>query len=209
MGSDREARFWPGRDLVREPISRTPASTLRGSQDPRRTLGPKTRAFASSLFGDDLHALRVLSLANGVVGVLHASVLSIHAIGQAYAKVATITPKSGTKQVDRMLSNQAMHVELLQRQWVRFVVGAREEIVVALDWTDFDGDDHTTVCAYLVTSHGRATPMMWRTVQKSKLKGQRSRTEFDLTTRLNAALPAAWALARERGIFLPIGKTTS
>lgn len=173
-------------------MSRTPASTLRTSQRRRRqALDLKqTREFASSLFGNDLHALRVLSLANGVVGVLHASVLSIHAIGQAYAKVATITPKSGTKQVDRMLSNEAMHVELLQRQWVGFVVGAREEIVVALDWTDFDGDDHTTLCAYLVTNHGRATPMMWRTVQKSKLKGQRSQAEFDLTTRLNEALPA-------------------
>ena len=37
------------------------------------------------IFEDDLHARRVLSLANGVVGVLDAAVLSIHAIGRGYA----------------------------------------------------------------------------------------------------------------------------
>lgn len=167
------------------------SSTLHSSGRRRRALDlQQTRKFAESLFGDDLHALRVLSLANGVVGVLHAALLSVHAIGQAYAKVAKITPKSGTKQVDRMLSNGAMFVETLQRQWVRFVVGPREEIVVVLDWTEFDDDDHSTLCAYLVTRHGRATPMMWRTVLKSELKRQRSSIEFALMTRLNDSLPA-------------------
>lgn len=79
-------------------MSSTPTSTLRSSGRRRRALDLKqTRQFAESLFGEDMHALRVLSLANGAVGVLHAAMLSIHAIGQAYAKVARITPKSGTK----------------------------------------------------------------------------------------------------------------
>lgn len=165
-------------------------SKLRTANRRRRTLDlEQMRTLAESLFGDDLHALRVLSLANGATGVLHAATLSVHAVGQAYAKTAKIKPKSGTKQVDRMLSNDAVDVEMLQRQWVQFVVGVREEVVIALDWTEFDKDDHSTLCAYLVTRHGRATPMMWRTVQKSKLKGQRSEHEFELLTRLNEALP--------------------
>ena len=40
------------------------------------------------MFGQEMHAARVQSLANGVVGVLMAAVLSIHAIGQAYALLA-------------------------------------------------------------------------------------------------------------------------
>ena len=36
------------------------------------------------IFEGDLHARRVLSLANGVVGVLDAAVLSIHAIGRDF-----------------------------------------------------------------------------------------------------------------------------
>ncbi len=50
----------------------------------------------------------MLSLANGVVGVLHPAALAIHAIGQAYAKVANIQPKSGVKQVDRLPSNAGL-----------------------------------------------------------------------------------------------------
>lgn len=158
----------------------------------RQTLDlQQTRSFVMGLVGEDLHAKRVESVANGVVGVLHAAMLAISAIGQAYAKVAGIKAKSGTKQVDRLLSNRGVSLDVLFRAWVRFVVGPRPEIVVALDWTEFDKDDHSTLCAYLVTRHGRATPMMWRTVQKSLLKGQRSGIEFDLLSSVNEALPGS------------------
>jgi hypothetical protein len=42
--------------------------------------------------------------------------------------------------------------------WVPYVIGERPEIVVALDWTDFDQDNQSTIALYLVTKHGRATP---------------------------------------------------
>lgn len=157
----------------------------------RHTLDPRhTRTFMMNLLGEDMHAKRVESLANGVVGVLYAAVVSIHAIGQAYARVARIKAKSGTKQVDRLLSNRGIQLDVLLESWVSFVVGPRPNLVVALDWTEFDGDDHSTLCAYLVTRHGRATPLMWRTVQKSQLKGHRSGIEFDVLTRLNGYLPS-------------------
>lgn len=158
----------------------------------RQTLDlQQTRNFVTGLLGEDLHAKRVLSVANGVAGVLHAAMLGISAIGQAYAKVAGIKAKSGTKQIDRLLSNRGVSLDVLFRAWVNFVVGPRVDAVVALDWTEFDKDDHSTLCAYLVTRHGRATPMMWRTVQKSQLKGKRSGIEFDLLTTLNDFLPAS------------------
>lgn len=163
-------------------------SKLRSNK--RSTLNlQQTRNFVMGLVGEDLHAKRVQSLANGVVGVLYAAMLGIHAIGQAYAKVARIKAKSGTKQIDRLLSNRGVRLDVLFRAWVRFVVGPRERIVVAMDWTEFDNDDHSTLCVYLVTRHGRATPLMWRTVQKSLLKGKRSGIEFDILSALNDALP--------------------
>ena len=140
------------------------------------------------LFGASLHEKRLESLANGVVGVLHAAVLAIHAIGAAYAAVAQKRAKHGIKQVDRWLSNPAFDVARLWSSWVEFVVGVREEIVLALDWTDFERDDHTTLCAYLVTRHGRATPLMWRTVPKSTLEGKRTGYEHDLIETLHALL---------------------
>src|SRR5579883_250551 len=160
------------------------------ASSPRKTLDlDHTRRFAEQVFGEGLHALRVLSLANGVAGVLTAAVLSIHAIGQAYAQVAKITAKSGVKQVDRMLSNDGIDLDLVLRLWVQFVVGDGGEIVIALDWTDFELDDHTTLCAYLVTSRGRATPLAWKTVAKSKLKDHRTNHELAMIERIHGWIP--------------------
>ena len=155
----------------------------------RKTLGVKyTRGFLDALFGQEMHAARVQSLTSGVVGVLMAAVLSIHAIGQAYALLAGIKGKSGIKQIDRLLSNGGVDVEAILKEWVKFVVAVRKEIVVALDWTEFDDDDHSTLCAYLVTKHGRATPLVWQTVKKSELRGRRTGIEHALIERLHGWL---------------------
>lgn len=160
------------------------------SKSRRKRLGLKeTRQFIDKVFGSDLHALRVLSLANGVVGLLHAAVLSIHAIGQAYAVVSCITPKSGVKQVDRLLSNPGIGLDLMLRQWVQFVVGNAPSITVALDWTDFERDDQVTLCAYMVTRHGRAMPLVWRTMWKSQLKERQTDFEFELVDDLYLWMP--------------------
>ncbi len=42
-----------------------------------------TKGFLDALFGQEMHAARVQSLANGVVGVLMAAVVSVAAIGKA------------------------------------------------------------------------------------------------------------------------------
>jgi hypothetical protein len=142
------------------------------------------------IFEDDLHARRVLSLANGVVGVLDAAVLSIHAIGRGYAHATNHSEKHGVKQTDRMLGNAGIDVWLLFRPWARFVVGDRKEIVLALDWTEFDADDHATLAGYLITSHGRATPLIWMTVRKSTLEGKRNDYEYRLLERMHECVAA-------------------
>lgn len=147
-----------------------------------------SRELVEELFDDDLHARRVLSLANGVAGVLRAATLSVHAIGEGYAEVARTKPRFGVKQVDRFLSNAAIDVARLTPSWAKFVIAARKEIVVALDWTEFDKDDHATLCAYVVTSHGRATPLTWKTVKKSTLAGKRNDYEYEVIERLHGAL---------------------
>ncbi len=125
--------------------------------------------------GKHMHAKRVRSVTNAVVGVVHAVSLSIHAIGAGLAGAAGLNTKHAIKQVDRLLSNAALHVWALFAQGVPSVVGARPAIVVALDWTEFDADGHATIALDLVTSHGRATPLVWMTVQKAHLKGRRNR----------------------------------
>lgn len=170
--------------------STTLSNSLSSRPSDRKTLDLNhARDFVNRVFGADMHALRVLSLANGVIGVLHAAMLSIHAIGQAYALVAKITAKSGVKQVDRLLSNGGIALDVVLQQWARFIVGQNTEIIIALDWTDFEKDDHTTLCAYMVTTHGRAMPLAWQTVKKSALRDQRTGYELAMVERLHAWLP--------------------
>lgn len=166
-------------------------SSLGTRRSDRKTLDvDHVREFVDRVFGDGLHALRVLSLANGVAGVLNAAAISVHAIGQAYAQVAKITGKSGVKQVDRLLSNGGVELQAVMGSWVRFVIGENANVVIALDWTDFAKDDHTTLCAYVVTKQGgRATPLAWSTVSKSQLKNGRTKHELDMLRRLHAWLP--------------------
>ena len=146
--------------------------------------------FVNCIFDEeDLHSKRLESLSNGVAGALRSARASIHAIGQAYAEVASIRPKHGVKQVDRYLSNPAFDVWRLLPSWASFLIGARTEIVIAIDWTDYEADDQTTLSAYLVTSHGRASPLAWRTVRKSNLKNKQVSLERAFLDDLAAALP--------------------
>ncbi len=61
--------------------------------------------------------------------------------------------------MDRLLSNDVDPWRLFA-SWVPFVVAERKEIVAALDWTDFDADDQSTLVLSMITSHGRATPLL-------------------------------------------------
>lgn len=150
----------------------------------------QVHAFLSGLFGSDVHAMRVLSLSLATLGVIHAASLSVYAIGQALGMARGKTGKHGVKQVDRMLSNPALKVWNLFQSWVPFVIAERTEALIALDWTDFDADDQTTLVASLVTKHGRPTPLIWLTLQKSTLKGLRNEAEDSVILRLRELIPS-------------------
>ncbi len=141
------------------------------------------------VFVDDLHAKRVLSLANGALGVMTGASLAVSLIGQALATARGLLAKSAIKQVDRLLSNAGVVPWDLFGPWVREAVGARREIVVAMDWTDFDADNQATLALHLVTRHGRATPLLWLSVDKDELKNQRNAFEDLCLSHLKAQLP--------------------
>lgn len=143
----------------------------------------------STIFADDLHAKRVASLASAAVGVLEGAALGIHAIGRALAFHSGLDSRHAVKQVDRLLSNTGVDVWRLFSRWVPFVVAERTEIVVALDWTDYDADDQSTLVLSMITSHGRATPLLWRTVMKSEIQGGRNEHEDTLLERFRQVLP--------------------
>ena len=147
--------------------------------------------FVERLLGGDVHAKRVLSIGNAVAGIMYAAALSIHAIGQGLAAANGTNPRHGVKQVDRLLSNRKLDVWDVFRLWVPFVVGGRTEVVVALDWTEFDGDGQSTIAAHMVTRHGRATPLVWKSAPKETITdGERNDLEDDVLMRLHEVMPA-------------------
>src|SRR3954471_23135551 len=123
--------------------------------------------FLEDLFDGDVHAKRVESLANATLGVVTSACLAVSIIGKALAQARGLLPKHAVKQVDRLLSNQGIVVWDLLAYWVPEVVGQRRAIVVAMDWTDYDADGQATLVLSLVTSHGRATPLVWLSVHNS------------------------------------------
>lgn len=86
------------------------------------------------IFGQDMHAKRVLSLANATQGVLSSGSLAIHAIGNGLSVARSIDRKHAVKQVDRLLTNTKLSPWQLFHDWVPYVVAERQEIVVSMDW---------------------------------------------------------------------------
>lgn len=156
----------------------------------RANLGPaQVGTWLQELFAEDMHAMRVVSLSNAVTGVIEAASLSVHAIGRGLALANELDVKSAIKQVDRLLSNSKLSVWEIFPLWVAYLLADREEAVVALDWTDFDKDGHSTIALNLLTSHGRATPLMWKTHDKSKLRTHRNDYEDELLAYFREIVP--------------------
>ena len=145
--------------------------------------------FISEAIGQDLHAKRVLSLAGATLGAMRTCSLAVAVIGQGLALARGLETKHAVKQVDRMLSNPNIDVDALLPHWVRYVVGERREITVAMDWTEFDADGQATLMLSLLSRHGRATPLFWLTVETATLKDRRNGYEYQALVRLAEALP--------------------
>ncbi|MCI0431343.1 MAG: IS4 family transposase [Rhodospirillales bacterium] len=156
----------------------------------KQTAFDDVHGFVSSLFGEEVHAKRVYSLANATLGVMTAASLAVAAIGHGLALARGGLTKHAIKQVDRLLSNPGIEVDTMLARWVPYVVGARPSIAVAMDWTDFDADGQATIMLSLLTRHGRSTPLVWLTVDKKTLKKRRNEYEYRVLVRLAELLPA-------------------
>src|SRR3954464_5133125 len=148
------------------------------------------RAFLDSVLDEDIHTKRIASLANATLGVMTGASLGVAVIGKSLAQARGLLPKHAVKQVDRLLSNPRLEAWDVFASWVPEMVGPRTDIVVAMDWTDYDGDGQATLALKLVTRHGRATPLVWLSVFKDELKDARNAYEDASLRRLAEVLPA-------------------
>ena len=148
------------------------------------------RSFLDSVLSEDIHAKRVDSLANAALGVMTGASLAVAIIGRSLAQARGLLTKHAVKQVDRLLSNPGIEAWDIFATWVPEMVGSRTDIVVAMDWTDYDADGQATLALKLVTRHGRATPLVWLSVHKDELTDARNAYEDAALRRLAEVLPA-------------------
>jgi hypothetical protein len=73
--------------------------------------------------------------------------------------------------------------------WIEFVIGRRQEAIVIVDWTEFAVDFQSTLWASLVTEHGRATPLMWRTEYSLNLKDRKNDIQYRFLISVRAFVP--------------------
>ena len=158
----------------------------------QRTRGrfDQVRAYLGEVYGSDLHAKRIGSLAGATLGVMTAASLAVAMIGHALAQARGLVTKHAVKQVDRLLSNDGIDVWDSFARWVPHQIGGRHDILVAMDWTAFDHDDQATLVLSLVTGHGRAAPLLWLSVWKDELKKQRNDFEDACLRRLADLVPS-------------------
>src|SRR4051795_5287972 len=146
------------------------------------------RRFLDSVLDEDIHTKRVASLANATLGVMTGASLGVAVIGKSLAQARGLLPKHAVKQVDRLLSNPRIETWDVFASWVPEMVGPRTDIVVAMDWTDFDADGQATLALKLVSRHGRATPLIWLSVHKDELTNARNTYEDAAVRRLAEVL---------------------
>ena len=153
-----------------------------------RRLG-EVRGFIGGLYGPDLHAKRVDALAAATLGVMTGASLAVSMIGQALAQARGVVTKHAVKQVDRLMSNAGIDVWDSFARWVPQQIGQRGDILVAMDWTDFDHDSQSTLVLSLVTGHGRAAPLIWLTVWKEEIATRRNDYEDACLRRQAETMP--------------------
>ena len=149
----------------------------------------EVRGFIGGLYGPDLHAKRVDALAGATLGVMTGASLAVAMIGQALAQARGLVTKHAVKQVDRLLSNAGIDVWDSFARWVPQQIGAGRDILVAMDWTDFDHDSQSTLVLSLVTGHGRAAALIWLSVWKEEIATRRNDYEDACLRRLAETLP--------------------
>ena len=146
--------------------------------------------YVEKIIGESFHAKRVESIANAAIGVVKAVDLKIQSIGHGLASMLDKESKHAIKQIDRYLSNEGIEMEEFFDCWVKYQVGSLKEIVLAMDWTEFEADKQSTFTIHQISRHSRAMPLLWKSVEKETLKDKRNDYEDELLNQLKENLPS-------------------
>lgn len=146
--------------------------------------------YVEKIIGESFHQKRVESIANAAIGVIKAVDLKVQSIGHGLASMLDKQSKHAIKQIDRYLSNEGIDLEEFFECWVKYQVRILQEIVLAMDWTDFEEDKQTTLTIHQISRHSRAMPLLWKSVEKENLKNKRNQYEDEMLNQLKKNLPS-------------------
>ena len=98
----------------------------------------------------------------------------------------------GVKQVDRLLSNQGVNVWTFFAYWTPYIVGARTEVVVALDWTSFAATPGCPRWRYYCALCRPCVDTIMAAARAERERRQAERERADRRRRGNAARQRRW-----------------
>lgn len=155
------------------------------------------------IFGTHEHQRRKSTMTDIIYGILYSQKLSITWVGRSVAFLLQVSPKHCIKRVDRFLGNHLVRTEMLIDCYARWLTERRRSIVVSLDWTEYGKDRQHRLAVNLVTSHGRATPLLWKTYGYGEIRNKRSYFERAILRRLKTLLPddCAVTVLADRGFI--------
>jgi hypothetical protein len=145
--------------------------------------------YVEKIIRESFHQKRVESIANAAIGVVKAVDLKVQSIGHGLASMMDKQSKHAIKQIDRYLSNEGIDLGEFFSCWVKYEVGSLKEIVLAMDWTEFEADKQSTFTIHQISRHSRAMPLLWKSVEKESLKDKRNDYEDELLNQLKENLP--------------------
>ena len=149
----------------------------------------KVESAVSEIFGSDLHKKRCLSLSKAAMGLLASESLVLHRMGEGLSQTCGGNKKHGTKQIDRLLSNKGIDIWQLSKNWAHHLAGQSKSLMLALDWSAFADDKQSMLSLNIVSSKGLSVPILWKSVDNSRIKYNRARYEDELLSRLKGILP--------------------
>ena len=146
----------------------------------------------SKIFNPKMHKKRKGAIGRIVFGALHAERLMISRIGRCLAHLeGTTSPKYAIKAVDKLIGNEKFDIAECFQFYVPWLVAHRPKMIVTLDWTEFCYTGHQTLSVNLVTKHGRATPLLWKSYDDEEIRGRRVRFEKAILSQLKAVVPSS------------------
>jgi hypothetical protein len=114
---------------------------------------------------------RQFSLEKFLQAILDSQSIRPSRIADSQAALTGTRVSNARRQLDYYLSNDGIFSEGVRETWYKSIVNGLEEVIISIDFTDFDKADQTTFVACVELSDKQCVPATWGTVNKSKLKG--------------------------------------